>query len=67
MTPVTKANQLYEIGTPATGSRTYIAPVDENVENVECSSRGTCDRAQGTCVCYKGYTGNSCLIQSAIV
>lgn len=62
VTPVMRANQLKDID-----GTNYIDPVDENVENVECSGRGTCDRSLGTCMCYKGYTGNSCHMQSAIV
>lgn len=61
VTPVMKANQLQDF------SSNWIAPVDDNVENMECSGRGTCDRSLGTCMCYKGYTGNSCHMQSAIV
>lgn len=61
VTPVMRPNQLQDF------AGANIAPVDENVENMECSGRGTCDRSLGTCMCYKGYTGNSCHMQSAIV
>lgn len=27
---------------------------------IECSSRGTCDRESGECVCAKGFTGSAC-------
>lgn len=26
----------------------------------ECSSKGTCDRSTGTCVCFNGYEGHAC-------
>lgn len=28
----------------------------------ECSNRGLCDRDTGTCVCHKGFTGDSCQV-----
>jgi len=34
-------------------------------ESSECSDRGLCDRESGICVCFPGYTGNSCHIQNA--
>jgi hypothetical protein len=27
---------------------------------MECSNAGSCDRAEGTCMCYSGYTGLAC-------
>jgi Laminin EGF domain len=27
---------------------------------VECSGKGTCDRAAGSCTCHAGYTGQAC-------
>lgn len=63
VTPISSANQIKEIDT----TKGYVKPVDINVENVECSSRGSCDRSTGTCACYSGYYGNACHLQSAIV
>jgi len=33
---------------------------DEAHGYIECSGRGTCDRSQGECKCYDGYTGSAC-------
>jgi len=38
-----------------------------DVENIECSGRGECDRGNGKCECYEGYTGIQCGIVSTIV
>jgi hypothetical protein len=43
----------------------YGAAFDEANSNsahqlAECSSRGACDRASGTCTCLDGYTGQAC-------
>jgi len=62
VTPVTKANQV-----KAFGASTFIAPVDVNVENVECSSRGKCNRKTGTCACFSGFAGIACQTQSTLV
>jgi hypothetical protein len=31
-----------------------------DVENIECSGRGLCDRSSGQCKCFQGYHGLSC-------
>jgi len=36
-------------------------------ENSECGDRGLCNRETGICKCFKGYTGESCSVQSALV
>lgn len=38
-----------------------------DIENIECSGRGECDRGAGTCECYEGYTGNACEMQTTVV
>lgn len=38
-----------------------------DIENIECSGRGECDRGTGTCECYEGYTGNACEGQTTVV
>lgn len=38
-----------------------------DVENVECSGRGECDRASGLCQCFHGYTGLNCGSQTILV
>lgn len=35
-----------------------------NLCHVECSNRGICDAASGTCKCFVGFIGNNCGIQS---
>lgn len=44
------------------------APMDNHdVENIECSGRGQCDREAGTCQCFEGYTGLACGDQTILV
>ncbi len=62
VTPVTAANQVKNFG-----ASTFITPVDTNVENVECSNRGTCDATVGKCTCFTGYYGVACQSQTALV
>lgn len=38
-----------------------------DVENIECSGRGECDRSAGQCSCFEGYTGVACEVQTTIV
>lgn len=38
-----------------------------DIENIECSGRGECDRAAGLCSCFEGYTGDNCGRQSILV
>ena len=33
---------------------------EESHSYMECSNKGLCDRATGTCVCFDGYEGSSC-------
>jgi hypothetical protein len=44
-----------------------IAPVDEQVENIECSNRGQCNRETGLCECFEGYYGLACHRQTVLV
>ena len=46
---------------------TAIAPVSPNVENVECSNRGQCNRDSGLCECFAGFYGSSCSKQTTMV
>lgn len=62
VTPVTAEEQVHTIDGIG-----WEEPVDIEVENIECSGRGTCDRSLGTCACYQGYTGVACHTQSAVV
>lgn len=62
VTPVTQPNQV-----KAFGASTYVTPVDLNVENIECSGRGTCDNTAGLCKCYTGYYGVACQSQTVLV
>jgi len=36
---------------------------DEGHFYMECSNRGTCNRANGICACHPGYTGKGCQLQ----
>jgi len=42
-------------GDTLTANAVTYTSVAGTTENVECSNRGTCDRATGLCVCFKGY------------
>ncbi len=44
-----------------------IEPVDSQVENIECSNRGQCNRETGLCDCFTGYYGLSCHRQTVLV
>lgn len=58
----TAANAVHNID--YTGN---VAAIDENVENIECSGRGLCNRNAGTCTCFAGFSGIACQAQSALV
>jgi hypothetical protein len=45
----------------------YVPLVAERVENIECASRGSCNRISGQCECFSGFTGSACDSQTAIV
>ena len=40
---------------------------DVNVEFIECSGRGQCDRGNGLCQCFDGYHGAACDEQNVLV
>jgi hypothetical protein len=43
-------------------------PLDNyDIENMECSGRGQCDRASGACKCFEGYTGLACGDQTILI
>jgi hypothetical protein len=43
-------------------------PLDNlDVENIECSGRGQCDRSSGNCQCFEGYTGLACGEQTILI
>lgn len=44
-----------------------LALSNPDVENIECSARGECNRADGTCQCYEGYTGHNCGTVTTVV
>lgn len=37
-----------------------------NIEDIECSGRGLCDRDTGLCQCFNGYYGVACEFQNAL-
>ena len=41
-----------------TGS--VVQPISPDVENIECSNRGQCNRQTGRCECFQGYFGIAC-------
>ena len=38
----------------------------QNTYAAECSTRGVCNREDGVCECFAGYTGDSCNMQNAL-
>lgn len=60
VTPIIEDGILDNDGNP-------IPIVSENVENVECSNRGQCNRDTGLCECFAGYAGVACSRQSILV
>lgn len=61
VTPLVKGDEFLAL------DGTALAPVDVNVENIECSNRGQCNRDSGMCECFEGYTGVACNTQSVLV
>jgi hypothetical protein len=51
---------------PVTGDRFIYNDQRGTTENKECSGRGLCDEAAGTCSCFKGYTDDDCSRQHAL-
>jgi len=49
------------------GSTVGVGFDNVDIENIECSGRGGCDRGSGMCECYDGYTGNACEMQTTVV
>lgn len=43
------------------------AAIVRKVEDVECSSRGICNRESGLCECFEGFTGEDCSGQTILV
>lgn len=58
-------NVLKTMAFIAAGSN--IPNVDKDVENIECSARGSCNRGTGQCECFGGYAGAACQTQSVLV
>ncbi len=51
------------------GTTSYIS-YDNGVQRLEprdCSGRGKCDYSSGMCTCFKGFFGEDCSLQSALV
>ena len=44
-----------------------LTPVSAQVENVECSNRGQCNRDSGLCECFEGYYGVACHRQTVLI
>jgi hypothetical protein len=40
---------------------------NNNIENIECSGRGQCNRGSGQCECYEGYMGLNCGSQTILI
>jgi len=49
--------RVYKFFPAATSSYEYVA---------QCSNRGICDRSNGVCTCFAGYTSDSCSEQSSL-
>jgi hypothetical protein len=47
-------------------TRTFKYFSNNDVENVECSNRGVCDRTTGMCKCHNGYTGAACNVATVL-
>lgn len=56
--PSTAADETDCASKAAAGGRGAGAP--GNLCHVDCSNRGRCDRATGTCACFHGFTGENC-------
>ena len=48
------------------GTVTYTETAKGTKENVECAGRGSCNREEGLCMCYKGFFGPACNEQSVL-
>jgi len=48
-----------------TGS--VVQPISPDVENIECSNRGQCNRHTGRCECFQGYFGIACHRQTVLI
>lgn len=61
---VIKNNQIYPWGTqeqfPNVVDSNGVVITETGHSYTECSSKGTCDRSSGTCVCFTGYSGSAC-------
>lgn len=63
-TPVVVNDAMYPKGTyekyPNMVTSTNFILSNTAHDYMECSNKGICDRADGTCVCFEGYEGSSC-------
>jgi len=48
------------------GTVTYAQATQGTTEWATCSNRGKCDDTKGDCVCFSGFTGQACQIQTVI-
>jgi hypothetical protein len=64
VTRIIAGGEFKEVGA---GGGAAITPIDQYIENVECSNRGQCDRMTGMCKCYGGYYGVACHRQTVLV
>lgn len=55
---VQRTARIYKFTPPAT--------TIQNTYAAECSTRGICNREDGVCECFAGYTGDSCNMQNAL-